>query len=748
VTQVERASRYLLYWVRGTLALARRELLSLFVTPLAYLVGTLFLFNQGWNFSVLLSVLNQPLAARGPVMQYFFGGSIFIFWLPVIFICAAISMRLIAEERRQGTLEALLTAPLQPSQVIVGKYLGALGFYVALWLPTGAFYLLLRGASGPTMAPDIGPILSGYLGTFLVGASFIAVGLLFSAFARSQLAAAIGTFVSCTIVLLAGLLTDQVEASLAKILAWTSLLGMMQELAQGIVDGRWVWLHLSVVVAALAVAIVAVNPRRDWQSIVQAGLLCVAAGHLAVFAGRHAERGDWTAGQVYTVSERAVSLLAELRDPIDVVIVVPTTIGNGRPNPVRGELREVLTRMTGVAKQGLLRVSFVDPDVDRQEAERLIEDFGLSGRELPDGVVLIRAGQGSDLRRAHLLPNELVTYATGAEVQANGPRVQSFRGEEALLGKFLEVSDPREIAVCYTQGHGEPAFDDLEPFNGYAHLRDLLRDASLETKVAELHDEGTLAECDVLLIAGPTGVFPSDEVAAIRRFAERGNDVLILAGAKFVPNKPTLADHGLEPLTAEYGIHFGDRMVVDPNPVPGGTELIGFTVVDGWADHPAVRSLVLQPVTFFEVRELWLDGDAAALVSCSEQGWAESELLDFQGGGVINFDVDVDRPGPVPVAAAGERGDSRMVVIASDHFALNAWLREDVAYAHNRDLILNVIGWLTQREVLMGIRPRDREHVKLVLLPEQLVRMTWMCLLGLPGFAIGLGLLVLWRRRR
>jgi ABC-2 type transport system permease protein len=748
MTQLQRAARYLVHWIRGTVALARRELLSLFVTPLAYLVGTLFLFNQGWNFSVLLSVLNQPLAARGPVMQYFFGGSIFIFWLPVIFICAAISMRLIAEERRQGTLEALLTAPLQPSQVIVGKYFGALGFYIALWLPTGAFYLLLRGASGPTMAPDIGPILSGYLGTLLVGASFIAVGLVFSAFSRSQLAAAIGTFVSCTIVLLAGLLTDQVEVWLAKILSWTSLLGMMQELAQGIVDGRWVWLHLGVVASALAVAIVAVNPRRDWQSIAQAVLLCVAAGHLAVFGGRHAERGDWTAGQVYTISERAQAVLSELRDPIDVVIVVPTTIGNGRPNPVRGELREVLTRMSSVAKRGVLRVSFVDPDVDRQEAERSLEDFGLSGRELPDGVVLIRAGQGSDLRRAHLLPSELVTYATGAEVQANGPRVQSFRGEEALLSKFLEVSDPRQITVCYTQGHGEPAFDDLEPFNGYAHLRDLLRDANLETKLADLHDESSLSECDVLLIAGPAGVFPSDEVAVIRRFAERGKDILILAGAKFVANKSTLADHGLEPLAAEYGIHFGDRLVVDPHPVPGGTDMIGFTVVDGWADHPAVRSLVLQPVTFFEVRELWLDGDALPLVSCSEQGWAEAELLDFQRGGVVSPDADVDRPGPIPIAAAGERGDSRLVVIASDHFALNAWLREDVAYAHNRDLILNVIGWLTQREVLMGIRPRDREHVKLVLLPEQLQRMTWMCLVGLPGFAVGLGLLVLWRRRR
>ena len=124
--------------------------------------------------------------------------------------------------------------------------------------------------------------------------------------------------------------------------------------------------------------------------------------------------------------------------------------------------------------------------------------------------MLVRAGQGSELRRAFLSPSELVTFATGAEVQANGPRVKSFRGEEALLGKFLEVSDPREITVCYTQGHGEPAYDDLEPFNGYAHLRELLRDAKLETKLAQLDDAAALLYCDVILVAGPTGGAPSE----------------------------------------------------------------------------------------------------------------------------------------------------------------------------------------------------------------------------------------------
>ncbi|HVH99129.1 MAG TPA: Gldg family protein [Enhygromyxa sp.] len=736
-----------LYWLRGTIAIARRELLSLFVTPLAYLVGTLFLLNQGWNFSLLLAVLNDPLAARGPVMQFYFGGSIFIFWLPVIFICAAISMRLVAEERRQGTLEALLTAPLEPSQVVIGKYLGALGFYAALWLPTGSFYLLLRGASGPAMAPDPGPILSGYLGTFLVGASFIAVGLVFSAFARSQLAAAIGTFVSCTIVLLAGLLTEQVEVWLAKILSFTSLLAMMQELAQGIVDGHWIWLHLGVIVAAIAVAIVAVNPRRDWQSIVQAALVCVTAGHLAVFAGRHAERGDWTAGQVYTLSDRAKDVLSNhLSGTIDVVVLVPTTIGNGRPNPVRGELREVLLRMQQQSES--IRVRFVDPDVDRQDAERLIEDFGLTGRELPDGVLLIRSGQGSELRRAHLLPSELVTFATGPEVQANGPRVKSFRGEEALLSKFLEVSDPRELTVCYTQGHGEPAYDDLEPFNGYAHLRDLLRDANLETQLADLDSEAGLDDCDLLLIAGPKSLLPPDHVAAIRRFAERGHDILMLAGAEVARNNTVLADHGLEPLTAEYGVHFGDRLVVDPSGVSGASDLVSFTVREGWADHPAVRALVQQPVSFFEVRELWTDGDAIALAWTSELGWAESDLARHVAGGTPKYDAEADRAGPIPVVAVAQRGDSRLAVVGSDHFALNAWLREDVGNSNGRDLILNLIGWLTQRDALLGIRARDREHVKLVLLPEQLKRMTWMCLLGLPGFAIGVGLLVLWRRRK
>lgn len=737
------------FWA-GVASIAVKELLSLFVTPLAYVVGTMFLLLQGWNFALLLRVLNDPLAAPGPVMQYYFGGSFFIFWLPVVFLCATLSMRLIAEERSRGTLEALLTTAITPAQVVVGKFLGALGFYVLLWSPTAVFYVLLRGAA---VQPDLGPIAAGYLGTFMVGASFLSVGLLMSALSRSQLSAALGTFVLCTILLLSGLLVEQVELPwLAAILESTSLLSMMQEMAQGIVDTRWFGFHAAVIVIMLFGAVLAVSPGRRPQQWSQWGLVAIAAIHLAWLGTRHSTRQDWTSGQVYSLSARASDVLSGLEATIDVKVLVPSTIGAGRPNPLAQELREVLPRMAEVSPT--LRVAFLDPDRDRQEAEQLVADFGLSGRDLADGVVLIRSGQGGALRRAHVLPNDLVTYATGADVQATGPRVKEFRGEEALLSAFVRVSNPLDVTVCYTQGHGEPAFDNLEPFAGYAHLKDLLENAGLTVRRADLDAADGLSSCDAVLVAGPSGPIPVAQVNVLRRFGEQGGDVIVLSGAVVVPGANSLSANGLEPWLAEYGVGFGQRVIVDPeHPMPGATPWLAFTLDTGWGDHPAVRSLVGEPVSMVFARELTLqtppEGQAPSpLLSVGEGAWAESDIAAIRRGDVPALDAGSDRPGPVVVAAAAELGGSRLVVVASDQFALNAYLREDIVYDHGRDLILNATAWAVEQDVLLGIRPRPREHVKLVLLPEQLDRMTLICLVALPGFPVLLAIWVLWRRRR
>lgn len=734
--------------VSRVVALAQRELLSLFATPLGYVVGTLFLLQQGWNFALLLRVLNDPLAAPGPVMQFYFGGSFFIFWLPVVFISAALSMRLLAEEARQGTLEALLTAPIEPGQVVLGKYIGAMTFYGTLWLPTAVFYVLLRGAA---IEPEWGPVLAGYLGTFLAGSSFIALGLLASALSRSQLAAALSTFVACTIVLLAGLLVEHVESpALNELLAQTSLLAMMQELAQGIVDGRWLWLHGAWILVCLTLATVAVDPRRTGADAVRAVLIVIAVGHVASWGGRHASRYDWTEGRIYSLSERAEEILRTLSRPVDVTVVVPATIGGGKVNPLDQELREVLRRMGTVTPT--LRVRWLDPDRDRQDAEQRIAEHRLGGRELADGVILVRSGGGTDLRRAHVLPGDLVTYAHGADVQASGPRIAEFRGEEALLSAFIAVTDPIEATICATQGHGEPDYSSLEPFAGFAHLKDLLVDAGFSFRIAELDAADGLEGCSVVMVAGPAGELPHRHVREIEAFAERGGDVLLMAGAVVAPGASTLAVHGLESWTRGYGIAFGGRVVLDPHPMPGSTPLLAFTLEDGWGDHAIVKSLVGQAVSLVFVRELDIVDPAPGetpptpLLSTGEDAWAESDIGGLQVGRPLVRDAE-ERTGPIPLVVAAQKSGSRLVVIGSDQFALNALLREDVVYDRGRDLVLNALGWLTGRSVLLGLRARKREHVKLVLLEGQLRRMTLMSLLGLPCFWALLGAWVLWRRR-
>ena len=159
--------------MRGTLAVARKEVLSYFFAPMAYIVVAVFLVMNGFLFSVLLAALSQPGSnqASSP-MIFFFGGSIFT-WLFLLVTVPAITMRLGAEETKSGTLETLLTAPVTDLGVVLGKYLGALAVYAACWLPTVLYLWVLTRFSDV----DFGPVLSGYLGILLVGMLFTSVGL-------------------------------------------------------------------------------------------------------------------------------------------------------------------------------------------------------------------------------------------------------------------------------------------------------------------------------------------------------------------------------------------------------------------------------------------------------------------------------------------------------------------------------------------------------------------------------------------
>ncbi len=234
-----------------TLAILRRELIAYFSSPLAYLVLTGFLLLQGGIFYLVLAFLNNPMAQAMAPMEAFFGGTIF-FWLFPLFVVPVITMRLIAEERKTGTLEVLLTSPVTEGQVIAGKFMAAWIFYTALWLPTGFYVVILRRYSDI----DLGPVLAGYLGVLLIGFLFLGVGTFASTLTSNHLIAAILAFVGL-VALFAVPLVEQLlvsgsmfKATLAHMDLWTH----MEDYAMGIVDTRHVVYELSVGVLFLFLA--------------------------------------------------------------------------------------------------------------------------------------------------------------------------------------------------------------------------------------------------------------------------------------------------------------------------------------------------------------------------------------------------------------------------------------------------------------------------------------------------------------
>lgn len=233
--------------MKNTLTIARREFRSYFNSPAAYIVGTLFLLLVSimfWN--------SFFLEQRASVRRLFF-------WIysVTVFVAPAMTMGLIAEERRTGTLELLITYPVRDAEVVVGKFLGALGLYSVLLLLTVP-QVFTVSSMGPL---DAGPVFAGYLGLFLSGGAFLAIGVLASSFTSNQLVAlivalGIGTFFAVVRHLLFFL-----PEGLASVFEWLSFGYHADSLERGVIDTRDIFFFLSVIALSLGFAFRSLESR-------------------------------------------------------------------------------------------------------------------------------------------------------------------------------------------------------------------------------------------------------------------------------------------------------------------------------------------------------------------------------------------------------------------------------------------------------------------------------------------------------
>ncbi|MEC8992588.1 MAG: ABC transporter permease subunit [Candidatus Latescibacterota bacterium] len=259
--------------MRNLWAIYTKELRSYFVSPVAYVIAGVFLFLSGYLFRNILMQFNFwciQFSQRAQFMQggmpnlnlnemvvtQFFGVMDFI-WLLVV---PMLTMRLLAEEKKNGTMELLMTSPISTVEILLGKFFACLTLYMTIV----ALTLVYCGILELYGDPDWGPIWSAYLGYLLLGGTFIGVGMLASSVTENQIVAVLLAFGALLMLWLIDWSASFAGPTAAKVLQYLSIIQHLQDFQRGVIDTSDVVFYLSFIFFSLFVTTRVLESRR-WR---------------------------------------------------------------------------------------------------------------------------------------------------------------------------------------------------------------------------------------------------------------------------------------------------------------------------------------------------------------------------------------------------------------------------------------------------------------------------------------------------
>jgi len=234
--------------MRNVNIILAKELRSMFNSPTAYIVMVVFLLLAGWFFTNTL-FLNNVASLR----------SIFetIPFL-LLFFAPAITMRTISEERKVGTIELLLTKPVRDHDIILGKFLAVWLFFGLTLLPTLVYLITLMFIG----SVDPGPVIGGYIGLLLMGAGFLALGIVGSALTENQVVAFIVSFLIVFVFFIIDKVIPFLPSSLASIVQYLGIEYHFANIARGVIDTRDIIYYLSLIGFALLIGVALLERRK------------------------------------------------------------------------------------------------------------------------------------------------------------------------------------------------------------------------------------------------------------------------------------------------------------------------------------------------------------------------------------------------------------------------------------------------------------------------------------------------------
>ncbi len=761
--------------MRQLAAITRREAGGFFHGALApvILVGFLVLtglFFTLFTFSYSEQSLIQLTDPRGSTYLNLFEGIfqplIADMTIFLLFLLPAVSMRMFSEEYRSGRYDLVMSYPVADHLWVLGKWLSVLVVATVLVVASGAYFGVVA-LLGPL---ELGAVFAGLCGLILMAGAVAAWGIFFSSLSRYQVLSYFLAFAFVLILYMIGSLEPFVPGGLGRVARELSLSGHILRFSRGVVDSRDVVYLLGVTVLGLQAATSALGGRRlklggrtlRW---VPWGLLLAVVVVVYILALNNPLNFDLTGNQRYSLAPQTLQVLDSLgervagdevgqqRDPVDVHVFAFFQ----RVDPARKRTEVLLN----ACRDRSPRFHFQMVDPEREPG--LVEKYGVNMVR----TVVVEVGD-----RYSLLLEP---------------------GESALINLVYRMVTGTRPVVYQIIGHGEHLLTSDER-GGYAFYNYLLATQGYDVRALVLADDVHIpANGDIVVIAGPKVDYSLAELATLDDYIQGGGSLLVLVD-KGTPTR-------LTEWIARHNVALGNDVIITAR---GEQRQFGvgpraLVVFDGYGPHPVTKGMAeaatLFPMTQSLAPVRRAPGEVAGdvILYSSRLTWSEQDPL-TQVTGNATFSPAEDFAGPVPFGVAlkvprhgvpagpteipdylaapereipddpalrtlaamqesfapelapsifAEDQFSRLAVIGNSEFASNANLN---LYG-NRDLLLNIFGWLAQEDILIALRQHELLNQPVVLSETQKEIIGWGCVLGWPLLAGSLGLGVVLRQR-
>jgi len=726
------------------LTVVRKELRGYFDHATAYILLVVFLGINAFFF--FQSAFEVGEASLRPMLGL-------LPWL-LLFFVPAVCMRALAEERHEGTLELVLAQPIGVAEFLIGKFLGVLAFLLVAMLATLAIPL------GLSIGADlqVGVIFAQYLGSGLLIAAMVAIGLWASSMTQNQVTAfilgvsiAFGLYmIGLDVVVLA------LPAPLSVLAGRLGILGHFQNVTRGVIDLRDVLYFAALTAAFLSLTYYSLMRERLYRAgdayrrlrIGVVGLVGLAI--LAALAGAQLRgRLDLTPGKLYTLSPATRGLLRGLDDVVTIRFFRSAELPPAYA-PLRRDIEDVLRDFdaTGGANVNLVQLSPDDDEDARQEAQTL---------GIPPAQFNVIGDAERSTREGYL--GIAIQYAGKSDVI---PLVQSTADLEYRLASMIRTETrDRKPVVGITQSHGE-----LEAARNMSIAMARLRDEyDVQILTEDTSRVAVPDSIDVVVIPGPTVALDPLEGRQLRNYLANGGSLFVFRAGTRVDQSSGLAGPDFYPvidsLLADYGLHIVPVMAFDlasnevvPMPTAGGYVLRNYPawpIVGPAAEHPIVRNG--NPVTLVWPSPVTYDGADSTLVTpllaTTEYGGRLGTMgsvrpdIDWNG---VAAQTDL---GPQTLAMAYQGpDDTRIVVAGTSGLVDDQFVRAASQGAGALTFFQNAIDWLAQDESLISIRSKNRAQ-PMLLFQSALARdaAKWGNIFGVPLLFVLFGMIRVSRRR-